>query len=246
MERSAVSRAERPRTPLEQAHDALNWLPNYMYGWTDEVEELPALSEERLVALFGSDEIKDHLARLKAVFMKIPAEHQANVGLLIAGYPDEAVAELSEVAIEQTLTVLRQLMSLSAPEEYDLDHAAERGRRLRLPLRVVQMAPEPESEVRRLDFMTSREGLEWQDDALCTQTDPEAFFPEMGGSTRDGKKVCAQCQVRADCLDYALATNQRFGIWGGLSERERRSRSARKTRATTTSLLQNDASEPTS
>lgn len=64
--------------------------------------------------------------------------------------------------------------------------------------------------------------LAWQEDALCAQTDPEAFFPEKGGSTRDAKRICAQCTVRAECLEYALKNDERFGIWGGLSERERR------------------------
>ena len=64
--------------------------------------------------------------------------------------------------------------------------------------------------------------LGWQDRALCAQTDPEAFFPEKGGSTREAKKVCTGCEVRAECLEYALANDERFGIWGGLSERERR------------------------
>lgn len=64
--------------------------------------------------------------------------------------------------------------------------------------------------------------LAWQQDALCAQTDPEAFFPEKGGSTREAKAVCQSCQVRAECLEYALANDERFGIWGGLSERERR------------------------
>jgi WhiB family transcriptional regulator, redox-sensing transcriptional regulator len=62
----------------------------------------------------------------------------------------------------------------------------------------------------------------WQEQALCAQTDPEAFFPEKGGSTREAKRICAGCEVRAECLDYALAHDERFGIWGGLSERERR------------------------
>lgn len=62
----------------------------------------------------------------------------------------------------------------------------------------------------------------WQERALCAQTDPEAFFPEKGGSTREAKKVCTQCDVRSECLEYALANDERFGIWGGLSERERR------------------------
>jgi WhiB family redox-sensing transcriptional regulator len=63
---------------------------------------------------------------------------------------------------------------------------------------------------------------QWQDRALCAQTDPEAFFPEKGGSTREAKKICLGCEVRAECLEYALAHDERFGIWGGLSERERR------------------------
>lgn len=63
---------------------------------------------------------------------------------------------------------------------------------------------------------------QWQDRALCAQTDPEAFFPEKGGSTREAKKICLSCEVRSECLDYALAHDERFGIWGGLSERERR------------------------
>lgn len=64
--------------------------------------------------------------------------------------------------------------------------------------------------------------LAWQADSLCAQTDPEAFFPEKGGSTRDAKKICTSCEVRTECLEYALANDERFGIWGGLSERERR------------------------
>jgi WhiB family redox-sensing transcriptional regulator len=64
--------------------------------------------------------------------------------------------------------------------------------------------------------------LSWQERALCAQTDPEAFFPEKGGSTREAKKVCSGCEVRQECLEYALAHDERFGIWGGLSERERR------------------------
>ncbi|WP_432565306.1 WhiB family transcriptional regulator [Kineococcus sp. SYSU DK003] len=62
----------------------------------------------------------------------------------------------------------------------------------------------------------------WQELALCAQTDPEAFFPEKGGSTREAKRVCQSCEVRQECLEYALANDERFGIWGGLSERERR------------------------
>lgn len=66
------------------------------------------------------------------------------------------------------------------------------------------------------------EEQDWQERALCAQTDPEAFFPEKGGSTREAKRICSGCEVRAECLEYALGHDERFGIWGGLSERERR------------------------
>lgn len=62
----------------------------------------------------------------------------------------------------------------------------------------------------------------WQDSALCAQTDPEAFFPERGYPARTAKEVCAACPVRSECLNYALENDERFGIWGGLSELERR------------------------
>ncbi|MCL1839096.1 MAG: WhiB family transcriptional regulator [Propionibacteriaceae bacterium] len=64
--------------------------------------------------------------------------------------------------------------------------------------------------------------LGWQERSLCAETDPEAFFPEKGGSTREAKRVCSSCEVSSECLDYALLHDERFGIWGGLSERERR------------------------
>lgn len=72
------------------------------------------------------------------------------------------------------------------------------------------------------DAMFDADEDQWQDRALCAQTDPEAFFPEKGGSTREAKRICMGCEVRGECLEYALANDERFGIWGGLSERERR------------------------
>lgn len=62
----------------------------------------------------------------------------------------------------------------------------------------------------------------WQDQANCLGVDPDLFFPERGASTREAKEVCRGCVVRDECLEYALANGEKFGIWGGLSERERR------------------------
>ena len=73
-----------------------------------------------------------------------------------------------------------------------------------------------------LGIGTEGDAQSWQEQALCAETDPEAFFPEKGGSTREAKKICTGCEVKAQCLEYALSNDERFGIWGGLSERERR------------------------
>jgi WhiB family redox-sensing transcriptional regulator len=63
---------------------------------------------------------------------------------------------------------------------------------------------------------------DWQFRANCMGVDPELFFPERGSSTREAKEVCRGCVVREDCLDFAIANGEKFGIWGGMSERERR------------------------
>jgi len=68
-------------------------------------------------------------------------------------------------------------------------------------------------------------GLEdrgWQARANCMGVDPDLFFPECGASTREAKEVCRGCVVRDECLEYALENGEKFGIWGGMSERERR------------------------
>ena len=61
----------------------------------------------------------------------------------------------------------------------------------------------------------------WMADAVCAQTDPESCFPEKGGTTRMGKSVCNICDVRVECLDFALANNS-GGIAGNTTERQRR------------------------
>ena len=70
--------------------------------------------------------------------------------------------------------------------------------------------------------ITTTKSTDWREKSLCAQTDPEAFHPEKGGSTREAKRVCQSCDVREECLQWALDNNERYGIWGGLSERERR------------------------
>ncbi|MEI8404536.1 MAG: WhiB family transcriptional regulator [Actinomycetes bacterium] len=73
-----------------------------------------------------------------------------------------------------------------------------------------------------LMMLQGEEDRSWQMQANCMGVDPDLFFPERGASTREAKEVCRGCVVRDDCLEFALANGEKFGIWGGMSERERR------------------------
>ncbi len=64
--------------------------------------------------------------------------------------------------------------------------------------------------------------LAWQDEANCMGANADLFFPERGASTRKAKQICGECEVQVECLEYAITNGEKFGIWGGLSERERR------------------------
>lgn len=68
----------------------------------------------------------------------------------------------------------------------------------------------------------SRSELDWQERATCAETDPEAFFPDKGCSTRDAKQICMSCPVRAQCLRYALDNDEAFGVFGGMTPHERK------------------------
>jgi len=61
----------------------------------------------------------------------------------------------------------------------------------------------------------------WTRRALCAQEDPEVFFPPKGDTGIQAKQICAQCPVHLECLDYAIAADERHGIWGGLNRAER-------------------------
>ena len=70
--------------------------------------------------------------------------------------------------------------------------------------------------------MSSSHGWRWQ--ALCAQTDPELWFPEigMGNMSKQAKRICAMCDVTEPCLNEALADPSLIGVWGQTTERERR------------------------
>ena len=70
----------------------------------------------------------------------------------------------------------------------------------------------------------------WESRAICREADARCFVPPMSGESTDerrvresaAKRICADCPVRRECLEYALRVREPFGIWGGLNETERR------------------------
>ena len=74
-----------------------------------------------------------------------------------------------------------------------------------------------------LDFVTRPElDRSWVKDSACSEPEGELFFPIRGENPKDAKAICARCPVQEECLEYALANGERFGVWGGKSEKERR------------------------
>ena len=78
----------------------------------------------------------------------------------------------------------------------------------------------------------ARFAARWRELAACRSTDLGLFFPERGESAGPARQVCAACPVRQPCLDYAITNRITHGIWGGLTERERRALRSRWVRAT--------------
>ena len=64
--------------------------------------------------------------------------------------------------------------------------------------------------------------MEWMDKALCREVDLNLFFPDGGGSSKTARKVCNRCEVKTQCLKYALTFPSMIGIWGGTTEKQRR------------------------
>jgi adenine-specific DNA glycosylase len=77
--------------------------------------------------------------------------------------------------------------------------------------------------VTSLAVFTPETPLDWQRWAACQWTDLDLMFPEQGGDVTAAKRVCRSCPVREECLAYALANEEQFGVWGGLTAREMRS-----------------------
>ena len=74
----------------------------------------------------------------------------------------------------------------------------------------------------RLAYQRLAEAMAEHGEPVCSQTDPEEWFPEKGGSNRFAKEICGRCPLKEPCGQFAIMNKEHHGIWGGLSETQRR------------------------
>jgi WhiB family redox-sensing transcriptional regulator len=81
----------------------------------------------------------------------------------------------------------------------------------------------------------SREDADWRVDAICAQIGPAPFFPPDSRGSDKAKRFCnTSCTVREECLDLAIVNNERYGIWGGMTTKERDKEAKRRKRESDT------------
>lgn len=98
------------------------------------------------------------------------------------------------------------------------------------------LGPQPESELQQYKRAVREQALgiqpeaqvaagkqDWQEYSNCLGANPDVFFPDRGTPLKAAKAICNDCVVQEDCLEYALENGEKFGVWGGTSERQRRS-----------------------
>lgn len=70
---------------------------------------------------------------------------------------------------------------------------------------------------------------DWRDDAICIEYETNTFYPERSHElAKVAKAICRECPVRSECLDEAIANNEKFGVWGGLDTQERQREARRR------------------
>ena len=228
---------------ITYAEQTTSWLVNKLYSENSEQQDAPlkatTLVTARLSHLFGSGESAEHFEKLPAVFQELPNEHHGNALLYCSGYPVRVIDILADGDIDVTLELLREKAlpyrvaavapTIEASKPIDLEKRKQLAGRIPI---IASVALDAVDISRPKHNEYDEDGLQWRVDALCAETHPEAFFPEKGGSTRDAKRICNSCDVKEQCLNYALDHDERFGIWGGLSERERRKLRKSKNKST--------------
>lgn len=172
----------------------------------DDLSRPPTMNDDELRAVFERGRIVSRLraARKLSSLVMAYAADTVTESFITSTYLNQVVSNVDAIESE-----LLQYDAISTA-----DNVSTGGR---VDGKTDRIAKAPSIQQVSGDFLKRRQT------AVCSQTDPEIFFPEKGGSTKQAKKICnLSCDLLDECLDWALKNNEKFGIWGGLSERERR------------------------
>ncbi len=236
MERSGFIEREQ-----EQANGLLAWFQR------DDEQPVPPMNSATWLRIAVAGIHRDETVLLRTVLLGVEESQRVPLWLHFAGFEEDVIAAIAEQTgsedidqclkafAEQTsgLFQMRELEAqrrrddttvLSMIERYGPGEATERptqpsiNRRNPRPIPTVSHL----ASRARLFGMADTTDLRWYEYALCAQADPEAFYPKKSGSVREAKRVCRSCEVTDQCLEYAMENNERYGVWGGMSVRERR------------------------
>ena len=136
-------------------------------------------------------------------------------------------SEVTEVACAAYDAGERMTLAIAAKYEIsdaNARHLISKVRRSghNIPLERLPQRSADGSRLPSLEYERIAKPEPWKQYGACATADPDLFFPKRGGDTSQAKAICASCQCRKACLEYALRHGEKYGIWGGKSERERR------------------------
>lgn len=220
-----------------------DWFPDYLFGVIDVPGSLPQLVQQRLFRQFGEGDPVTQIQVVRDSLMLFEDDHRANLASYFCGFPDEILELQALTDVQESISTLDALLPpakvsnriIRTKKESNVTSIAKgKIKKTATPITSDDSYSTARIESVELAYQRSLTREEaaaltgaavsaiWTAEAICAQADPEAFFPEKGGSTRAAKTVCRICEVRVECLAEALENDERFGIWGGFSERERR------------------------
>lgn len=193
---------------FEQATAMSEWLPDYLYTALDKPNELPELTVERLARHFGEFTTLG-LDMLRDEMLMMPRNSHADIFLYLCGFPEESVKDRLRGTYAEVIALIDERFP-------PIEDVAE----------IEQSEELPKSQFSAfqhlLPIILNRDE-KWKRDAECRDIDdPDTFFPPLSDPAIEQLKICAKCDVREQCLKYALQRNEAYGVWGGKTADERR------------------------
>lgn len=227
-EQAILVEQDRLQDPLLEAEQLSDWLSEYLLTPSEEVgslatpDTLPLLTTRRLQALAGEVSVDEQFALARSAFKALEQDSQYNAFLYLAGYPLDAIKKLGDIVDDDEQYPIQQLFAAAKYlSRLKRIHRANEARFARMNRSSNQAGVIAIAQTVGYETVDPSE-MGWKKNALCTQSDPELFFPGHSGVPEEVAKICSGCSVAEKCLAYALENREAYGIWGGYSTEDRK------------------------